>query len=214
MPAPRLNAAQPMPENVSGDPVAAFLAGANLPGLPPGIDKDAAMHSLGMANRALAGTLMRLLAARRAIKGEFRISQTVIGARENNPVKFSADEAEVMLALMGIARPGFVSGAPAAVDACRDLEAHQYALLMAFQTVIRHLFDQLKPEAIANQSGAGGDKGFLARMRSSAKAEAWDAYQRVYADLARDFQNNLTGRLGQMFAESYEAESRNRGARD
>ena len=65
------------------------------------------MHSLGESCRLLLGTLVRLLAARRALKSEFRISQTVIGARDNNPLKFEADEGEMIMMLMGAARRGF-----------------------------------------------------------------------------------------------------------
>jgi len=195
----------------SGEGMAAFLAGAGVEALPAGTDVQSAMHALGAANRTLAGTLMRLLAARRAIKGEFRISQTVIGARENNPVKFSADEGEVLLALMGVARPGFIAGAQAASEACRDLEAHQYAMLAAFQAVIRYLFDRLKPEAMLGQ---GEEKGLMSRMLGGAKEKAFEHYQQVYRDLSSDFKDNLTGRLGQLFAEVYEEESRRRGAAD
>ena len=65
----------------------AFLAGAGMTDavLP---DPAAAMHALGAAFRALVAGLRTVLIARSALKGEFRIEQTMIRARGNNPLKF------------------------------------------------------------------------------------------------------------------------------
>ncbi len=208
--APRQPAAPPpssAPPGAAGDGMAAFLEGAAVPA-PPGLAPDAAMRELGRATRLLSGSLMRLLAARRAVKGEFRIQQTAVAARENNPLKFSADEAEVLATLMGAARPGFQAGAAAVIDACRDLEAHQLALLAAFRAVMGHVFARLDPQAIA---GKEDDAGLLGRLTGSAKGAAFDRYQQVYADLRQDFSEGLKGRLAQAFADAYEEESRRRG---
>jgi type VI secretion system protein ImpI len=209
-PPPRAQAvATPPPSSpaAAGDGMAAFLEGAAVPA-PPGVPPDAAMRELGRSTRLLSGSLMRLLAARRAVKGEFRISQTVVTARENNPLKFSADEAEVLATLMGAARPGFQAGAAAVTDACRDLEAHQVALLAAFRAVMGHVFARLDPQAIA---GKEDDAGLLGRLTGGAKGAAFDRYQQVYADLRQDFSEGLKGRLAQAFADAYEEESRRRG---
>jgi type VI secretion system FHA domain protein len=190
-----------------GDGMAAFLAGAAMPA-PAGVAPDAAMTELGRSNRVLAGSLMRLLAARRAVKNEFRISQTMVAARENNPLKFSADEAEVLAALMGAARPGFQAGAAAVTDACRDLEAHQVALLAAFRAVLGQVFARLDPKALA---GSEDESGLLGRLTGGAKNAAWDRYAQAYADLRQDFSEGLKGRLAQTFADAYDEESRRRG---
>lgn len=166
------------------------------------------MEELGRATRLLARSLMRLLAARRAVKSEFRISQTVVGARENNPLKFSADEAEMVAILLGASRPGFQAGAAAVADATRDLEAHQLALLAAFRAVIGQVLARLDPQAI---SGGEEDSGFLGRLTGSGKSAAWDKYVQAHADLKQDFSESLRGRLAQIFAEAYETESRRHG---
>jgi type VI secretion system FHA domain protein len=191
----------------AGAGLAAFAEGAGIPA-PTGIAPEAGLAELGRANRLLARSLMRLLAARRAVKSEFRISQTVVGARENNPLKFSADEAEMVTLLLGLARPGFQAGSAAVADACRDLEAHQVALLAAFRAVIAQVFAQLDPHAIG---GKEDDSGFLGRLTGSGKSAAWDSYVKTYSDLKQDFSESLRGRLAQVFAEAYESESRRLG---
>lgn len=187
--------------------MAAFLQGAGITA-PPGLAAEAGMEELGRATRLLARSLMRLLAARRAVKSEFRISQTVVGARENNPLKFSADEAEMVAILLGASRPGFQAGAAAVADATRDLEAHQLALLAAFRAVIGQVLARLDPQAI---SGGEEDSGFLGRLTGSGKSAAWDKYVQAHADLKQDFSESLRGRLAQIFAEAYETESRRHG---
>jgi type VI secretion system protein ImpI/type VI secretion system protein len=199
-------AAARMPAPAGGG-LAAFAEGAGI-APPPGLDEAAALAELGRANRLLARSLMRLLAARRAVKSEFRISQTVVAAAENNPLKFSADEAEMVALLLGVSRPGFQAGSRAVADAARDLEAHQVALLAAFRAVVAALFARLDPAVIG---GKDDDAGLLGRLTGGAKSAAWDAYVKAYADLKQDFSESLRGRLAQVFAEAYEAESRRHG---
>ena len=53
-------------------------------------DPPATMLALGKAFRNLVAGLRAVLIARAQIKSEFRIEQTMIQARGNNPLKFSA----------------------------------------------------------------------------------------------------------------------------
>lgn len=192
----------PIASAISGDAALdAFLSGAGLGALPAGVDPAAALRMLGESTRLLAGTLSRLLAARRALKSEFRITQTVIGAQENNPLKFSVDEAEILFALMGVARQGFLTGPRAVIDACHDLEAHQLALLAGLRAALDLIFQRLAPENVTR----GEEPALLARMVPQAgKARLWERYQQAFTNLRRDAGENFTGAIGQAFAEAYE----------
>jgi len=186
----------------------AFMEGAGLQQVPPDLDPAQAMRTLGASSRAIVSTLARLLEARRLLKGEFRITQTVVGARENNPLKFSVDEAELMLVLLGSVRPGFQRGEAAVWDAGRDLEAHQLAMLAAFRAVLDAVFARLAPDAVASSEEAG----FFGRLLPQARdAALWERYTKTYGDLRQDIGNTLAGRLGQIFAEAYESENGRRG---
>lgn len=216
-PPPPRPAGPPQPKPAAPAPAAgpasdvllrAFMEGAGLKQIPPDLDAVHAMRTLGASSRAIVATLTRLLEARRLLKGEFRITQTVVGARENNPLKFSVDETELMLVLLGVVRPGFQRGEAAVWDAGRDLEAHQVATLAAFRAVIEAVFARLAPDAIAS----GEDAGFFGRLLPQARdAALWERYAQLYSDLRQDIGNTLAGRLGQIFAEAYEAENGRRG---
>jgi type VI secretion system FHA domain protein len=199
---PAASGPPPIASAISGDAALdAFLQGSGLGTLPPGVDPAAAMRMLGESTRLLAGTLSRLLAARRALKSEFRITQTVIGAQENNPLKFSVDESEILFALMGVARQGFVTGPRAVTDACRDLETHQLSLLAGLRAALDLIFLRLAPENVTR----GEEPALLARMVPQAgKARLWERYQQAYTNLRRDAGENFTGAIGQAFAEAYE----------
>jgi FHA domain-containing protein len=197
------------PTATAGDAlVRAFMEGAAMQQIPADLDLVQAMRTLGSSTRAIVSTLARLLEARRLLKGEFRITQTVVGARENNPLKFSVDENELMLVLLGSVRPGFQRGEAAVWDAGRDLEAHQLAMLAAFRAVLDAVFARLSPDAVAS----GEEAGFFGRVLPQARdAALWERYVKTYGDLRQDIGNTLAGRLGQIFAEAYEAENGRRG---
>ncbi|MBV9834708.1 MAG: type VI secretion system-associated FHA domain protein TagH [Alphaproteobacteria bacterium] len=189
------------------DLLRAFLDGAGIENLPPSTDAATALRTLGASTRAIVSTLARLLEARRLLKGEFRISQTVVAARENNPLKFSADESEMLLVMLGSVRPGFQSGQAAVWDAGKDLEAHQLALLAAFRAVLDAVLARLSPEAIAAAAGNEGG-GVFGRRKETVY---WELFAKAYGEVKQDIGNTLAGRIGQIFAEAYERENSKKG---
>src|SRR6516165_9804434 len=141
---------------VSGDDLlAAFLRGTGLPDARPA-DPAAAMEALGTAFRELISGLRQAMIARSAIKGEFRIEQTMIRSRGNNPLKFSADDDDAMLALLGPGRRTDMGAAEAVADALRDIRLHEIATIAAMRSAVRGVisrFDPVKLRLAAEQSG-------------------------------------------------------------
>ena len=92
------------------------------------------MEELGGAFRALVSGLRETLIARAAIKDEFRIAQTVIRARGNNPLKFSASDDDAMLALLGRRPPHRYGRRRGGAEALRDIRLHELATMAAMQS--------------------------------------------------------------------------------
>ena len=174
----------------------AFLAGAGIQQLPPDLDPAIAMRSLGESSRVIVQTLADILQARRELKHAFRIRQTVVDRSRNNPLKFAADEQEMLLALLGKPRAGYVTGIDAVAEAGKDLMRHQIAVIEAFRAVIDAIFARLSPERIE----ASGK----ARNRLLQGDGFKERYSRAYADVREDFAEVVSGKLGQLFAETYE----------
>jgi type VI secretion system FHA domain protein len=186
--------------------LAAFLAGAGVPGARIE-DPAATMGALGAAFRAMVSGLRAVLIARAAIKGEFRIEQTMIRARGNNPLKFSADDDDALAALLGTGRRTNMEPAEAVAEALRDMKLHELASVAAMQTAVREMLAQLSPEAIQAQAGSGG---LLPVQR---KARAFEAYEASHAALVRALADDFDSAFGKAFARAYEEALREAAAK-
>lgn len=181
------------------DLLTAFLSGAGVPDaeLP---DPTAAMTALGAAFRALVSGLRQALIARAAIKGEFRIEQTMIRARGNNPLKFSAGDDDALAALIGAGRRTEMSPAEAVADALKDIRQHELATTAAMQAAVRTLVKRFDPATLSGASGAGG----LMALAAGRKARAWDAFEKLHAQVTAGLADDFDSVFGKAFARAYE----------
>jgi len=184
------------PATGSSDLLTAFLRGARLPDAAIA-DPAAQMERLGAAFRALVVGLRRTLIARASIKGEFRIEQTMIRSRGNNPLKFSAGDDDALSALIGAGRRTDMDAPQAVEDALEDIRLHELAAMAAMQAAIRALVERLDPAPLlANAKG-----GLLPGQKKAAAFEEYETlHQQVAAALADDFDSVF----GKAFARAYE----------
>ena len=180
--------------------LAALLRGVGLPDAQPG-DPAAMMLALGQAFRALVSGLRAVLIARASIKSEFRIEQTMIRARGNNPLKFSAGDDDALAALLGAGRRSDMSPAEAVADALRDIRLHELASMNAMQAAVRALLEGLDPAKLRAATEQGGALSVLPAQR---KARAWDAYETLYAGTVRALSDDFDSLFGKAFARAYE----------
>jgi type VI secretion system FHA domain protein len=179
--------------------LAAFFKGAELSGASPA-DPLAMMTGLGEAFRALVAGLRQVLIARATIKGEFRIEQTMIRARGNNPLKFSANDDDALTALLGVGRRTDMAPAAAIEDSLRDLRLHELATMAAMQVAVRALLEELSPDKIR----AGTDQGGMAVLPAQRKARAWDAFETRHAHVVQALVDDFDSIFGKSFARAYE----------
>jgi type VI secretion system FHA domain protein len=203
--APAPVAAAPAPRAMPTDRVAidAFFAGC-------GLDADqlsdkAAIETLGMAGRALrlaiAG-LAEVLAARTSTKAEFQMNRTLLGVRENNPLKFvgNADDALRVLLLQPI--PGFLPADQAVGAALEDIKAHQIAVLAGMQAALTTVVHRFEPAQLEGRlDRASLIEGILPAAR---KARYWELFKALYAEIARELEDDLLGLFGADFARAYQ----------
>lgn len=188
----------PMDSEGAATLLTAFLEGAGLD-RPAPPDPAAAMRALGAAFRATVSGLRAALITRAAIKGEFRIEQTMIRARGNNPLKFSANDDDALAALLGAGRRVDMSPQAAIVDALRDMRLHELATMAAMQVAVRQLLARLDPEALRQAADEGG-----AFMQLQRKARAWTAFEKLHAELSQALADDFDGVFGRAFARAYE----------
>ncbi len=196
-PEPPAPASAPAP---AGDLLRVFLEAAGMDGLPPPADPELLMRRLAGLFRAMVGGLRQVMIARAAIKGEFRIEQTMIRARGNNPLKFSADDDDAMAALIGLGRRTSDLQAEEAVrDALRDIRLHEIAVMSGMQAAVRALFARLDPAPLRAEAETA-----RAVLPAQRKARAFEAYEALYGQLSAALADDFDNVFGKTFARAYE----------
>ena len=178
----------------------AFMEGAGLPGVQPA-DPEAMMRALGTAFRAVVSGLRGVLIARASIKSEFRIEQTMIRARGNNPLKFSAGDDDALSALLGTGRRVDMAPAAAVTDALRDIRLHELASMAAMQSAVRALMEGLDPVKLRAAADQGGGMSVLPVQR---KARAWDVFEALHTKTIQALSDDFDSVFGKAFARAYE----------
>jgi len=190
----------PRPAAAAGgaDLLAAFLRGAGMEDARPA-DPEAAMEHLGAAFRALVSGLRQTLIARAAIKGEFRIEQTMIRARGNNPLKFSAGDDDAMAALLGAGRRTDKAPAAAVGEALRDIRLHELATMAAMQSAVRALVERFDPAPLRAEGEKSG--GLLGAQR---RARAFELFEKLHGEISAALADDFDSVFGKAFARAYE----------
>jgi type VI secretion system FHA domain protein len=193
----------------AGDLLGAFLAGAGITARPE--SPDAMMYSVGAAFRAMVAGIRQALIARSSIKGEFRIEQTMIRARGNNPLKFSADDDDALSALLGVGRRTDVKAEAAVADALRDMRLHELATVAAMQGAVRAMLAQLDPARLRAEAENAGGMNLIPAQK---KARAFEAYEKLHDNVTRALADDFDSVFGKSFARAYETALRDISAKD
>lgn len=189
------------PAPAGADLMSAFLAGAGLSDMPPPTDPQALMGEIGATFRAMVSGLRQALIARATIKGEFRIEQTIIRARGNNPLKFSAHDEDALCALLGLGRRVDMRPDVAVGETLRDMRLHELATMAAMQDAVRAVMARLDPARLrASADEAGG----MALLPAQKKARAFDSFEKEYKAVTNGLADNFDAVFGQAFARAYE----------
>jgi type VI secretion system FHA domain protein len=178
----------------------AFMAGVGLPDARPS-DPTATLQHLGEAFRSLVSGLRAVLIARASIKSEFRIEQTLIRARGNNPLKFAADDDDAISALLGVGRRTDMTPSAAVTDALRDIRLHELASMAAMQAAVRTVLDGLHPDKVRASAEQGSGMSVLPGQR---KARAWDVYEGLHTRTVQALSDDFDSVFGKAFARAYE----------
>jgi type VI secretion system FHA domain protein len=208
---PALQSVQPQPAQ-SFEPqadnalLAAFLAGAGMTTRMPE-NPTATMKDLGAAFRAVVSGIRQALIARSSIKGEFRIEQTMIRARGNNPLKFSADDDDALSAMLGVGRRIDVTPEAAIADALRDMRLHELATVAAMQGAVRTLLAGLDPAKLLADATGG-------MLPAQKRAKAFDAYEKLHETVTRALADDFDSVFGKAFARAYETALRDISAKE
>lgn len=196
-------ASAPINEDAGRAFVRAFCEGA-------GISQDAAAkiapldfaRELGSTMKVVSTEMMAMLQDRattkRFTKGGDR---TMIGAKNNNPLKFLPDSRQAMEVMFVAPRDGFMKSGESVTAGMADIRLHQMAVFAAIQPALIKLLSDLSPDSI--DDGSAGVGGLLGGGAN--KKKAWDTFVERWDAKAGAHENGMLDVFLSHFAESYAA---------
>ena len=164
--------------------------------LHPAVNRPEMMLTAGMVLREFVEGTVKLLSSRANLKNAFRLEQTTVLPRHNNPMKFSENSGDLVKQLL-IGGEGEYLGARDAVrEACQDLINHQNAFLDAMNSAFIEFADRFDPDELQEGFDRAIDSKLLGFMN---KSKYWD----LYCDLYPIMTEKGGGRFPQMFGEEF-----------
>ena len=164
--------------------------------LHPAVNRPEMMLTAGQVLREFVKGTTDLLSSRANLKNTFRLDQTTVLPRHNNPMKFSENTNDLLKQLL-IGGEGEYLGAQDSIrEVCHDLIDHQNALLDAMNSAFIEFADRFEPEEM--QEGFDRTMGsklfsFMNKMK----------YWQLYCDLYPIITEKGGGRFPQMFGEEF-----------
>ena len=202
------------PAGTATDLVRLFLEAAGLPHKElSAAEGERVLRECGAILRAAIEGIMMLLIARAEMRKEFQAEdRTMVGARDNNPLKLMSDPHEAMAFLFDPAErtDGFLDPVQAVGDACEDLRAHELALMAGMRAAILGALRRLDPHALerAFEKSSGGFS------LASRKARLWELFVAHQEKLSHDSQEDFNKVFGREFMGAYQSQLRRlRGGR-
>ena len=188
----------------------AFLAGAGVPAVQiPGGLTPQLMQVFGELLRTATQGTLELLVARALNKREVDVPVTMIAAQDNNPLKFSPTVEVAMQHLLAPQGKGFMSPPRAMKDAYDDLRAHQFGVVAGTRAALAGVLARFDPPELEKRLTQRSVIDTLLPMNR--KAALWELFIKLYADIAREAEEDFHTLFGREFRKAYEAQIANLG---
>ena len=164
------------------------------------------MRAAGEAFAALASGLRELLATRALVKGQAGVTQTMIGAVDNNPLRHAVGRAEAVRALLAPREAGFLEPQAAIAVTLDDLKAHELALLEGVQAALAALLAQFDPTQLERRLEDASTLQLL--LHGGRRAKLWQLYVERYEAIAEAARIRFMGDMDRAFVAAYERKVR------
>ena len=161
------------------------------------VDLAEVMQNAGEVMKEFVDGMGKLLISRTNLKTAFKLDQTTVLPRHNNPLKLSENNVDSIMQLL-VGKEGEYLGPRDAVhEVCRDLLFHQDAFLDAMSGAFVEFADRFDPDelkaAFERSINSKPMFGFFNKLK----------YWQLYCDLYPVMTERGGGRFPQMFAEEF-----------
>lgn len=170
--------------------------GVNRVELHPSVNRPDMMLTAGQVLREFVKGTTNLLSSRANLKNTFRLDQTMVLPRQNNPMKFSENTNDLLKQLLLGGEGEYLGAQDSIREVCRDLIHHQNAFLDAMNSAFIEFADRFDPDEL--QDGFDRTTGkklfsFMSKMK----------YWQLYCDMYPIMTEKGGGRFPQMFGEEF-----------
>ena len=186
-------------QQIQGEDLLLTVLGVDTKYLSKEEKQKTVVEAMVVLREALNG-VMGVLAARNAVKSEFRVNMTSIQTHENNPLKFSVSTKDALNNMFVRRDDAYLTSQESVSQAMKDISDHQLALLAGIKLGMKQLVKRFDPEILTRKFEKAGAKGGLMKNKS---AVLWEKYLDYYENEVRndDFFDIL---FGHEFAQAYE----------
>ena len=176
--------------------------GINRVELHPSVNRPEMMMTAGQVLREFVAGTTSLLASRANLKNAFRLDQTTVLPRANNPMKFSESTNDLVKQLLTGGEGEYLRAQDAVREVCQDLLNHQNAFLDAMNSAFIEFADRFDPVELQE----GFDRTITGKSFFSfaTKVKYWQLYCDVYPIMTEKGGGRFPQMFGEEFVRAYE----------
>lgn len=160
------------------------------------------MENAGRVLKAFVDGSSDLLGSRKALKAMFRLDQTTVLPRQNNPLKIAASARESMMQLLIGGGGQYLGPVDAVQEVFRDLKYHHDAVLEGMMCAFGEFIDRFDPAELQENFNRTLDKKPLFSAMNQLKY--WQLYCDLYPIMTQQSTGSFPHQFGEDFVRSYE----------
>ncbi|HWM29289.1 MAG TPA: type VI secretion system-associated FHA domain protein TagH [Woeseiaceae bacterium] len=170
--------------------------------LHPSADPGEIMLNAGQVLREFVSGVVDLLISRANLKSMFKLDQTTVLPRHNNPLKLS-ENAEATLKQLLVGREGEYLGPLDSVrEVCRDLKFHHDAVAEGMSSAFLEVMDRFDPAELQENFDRSINRKPL--IEALSKMKYWQLYCDFYPAMTEPGAAGLPQLFGEEFLRAYE----------
>ncbi len=163
----------------------------------PSTDPLEVMENAGKVLKEFVDGTSDLLASRTALKSMFRLDQTTVLPRHNNPLKLAENTRDSMMQLLVGKEGEYLGPVDAVREVCQDLKFHHDAVLEAMIGAYQEFADRFDPDELQQNFDKTLDGKPLFKKMNQLK------YWQLYCDLYPIMTQPGSGRFPHQFSEEF-----------
>lgn len=163
----------------------------------PSTDPLEVMENAGRVLKEFVDGTSDLLASRTSLKSMFRLDQTTVLPRHNNPLKLAENTRDSMMQLLVGKEGEYLCPVDAVREVCRDLKFHHDAVLEAMIGAYQEFADRFDPDELQQNFDKTLDGKPMFKKMNQLK------YWQLYCDLYPIMTQPGSGRFPHQFSEEF-----------